>query len=63
MLSKEAKKTSRTANVRIYVEQAIKRMRAFRIIKNELPVLQLSVIDDIVTVCASLKNFLDPLCD
>ena len=29
MLSKEVKETSRTANVRIYVEQAIKRMKKF----------------------------------
>ena len=63
MLSKEVKETSRIANVRIYVEQAIKRMKEFRIIKNELPVLLLPVIDDIVTVCASLVNLLDPLCD
>ena len=40
-----------------------KRMKEFRIIKNELPVLLLPVIDDIVTVCASLVNLLDPLCD
>ena len=63
MLSKEVKETSRIANVRIYVEQAIKQMKEFRIIKNELPVLLLPVIDDIVTVCASLVNLLDPLCD
>ena len=63
MLSKEVKETSRIANVRIYVEQAIKGMKEFRIIKNELPVLLLPVIDDIVTVCASLVNLLNPLCD
>ena len=38
-------------------------MKEFRIIKNELPVLLLPVIDDIVTVCASLVNLVDPLCD
>ena len=66
MLSKEVKETSRQtriANVRIYVEQAIKRLKECRIIKNELPVLLLPVIDDIVTVCTSLVNILYPLCD
>ena len=63
MLSKEVKETSRIAVFRIYVEKAIKRMKEFRIIKNELPVLLLPVIDDIVTVCASLVKVLDPVCD
>lgn len=45
------------------MERAIKQIKEFRIIKNELPVLLLPVIDDIVTVCASLVNLLDPLCD
>ena len=63
MLSKEVEETSRIAYVRIYVEHAIKQMKEFRIIKNELPILLLPVIDDIVTVCASLVNLLDPLCD
>ena len=62
MLSNEVTETSRIGNVRIYVEQAIKRLKECRIIKNELPVLLLPVID-VVTVCASLVNLLDPLCD
>ena len=45
MLSNEVTETSRIANVRIYVEQAIKRLKECRIIKNELPVLLLPVID------------------
>ena len=35
-----------------YVEQALKRMKQFRIIENELPILFIPVIDDIITVCA-----------
>lgn len=35
-----------------YVEQAIKRMKKFRIIENELPILLIPVFDDIITVCA-----------
>ena len=62
MLSNEVTETSRIGNVRIYVEQALKRLKECRIIKNELPVLLLPVID-VVTVCARLVNLLDPLCD
>ena len=61
MLSKEVKEKSRIAYVRIYLEQAIKRMKELRIIRNEFPVLLLPVIDD--CNCASLVNLLDPLCD
>ena len=51
MLSNEVTETSRIANVRIYVEQAIKRLKECRIIKNELPVLLLPVIDDCNCLC------------
>ena len=35
-----------------YEEQAIKRMKEFRIIENELPILLIPVTDDFITVCA-----------
>lgn len=38
MVPREAKETSRIANVRIYVEQAIGRLKRFNILKNELPI-------------------------
>ena len=55
-------KTSKIANVRIYVEQAIKRMKDFKILSNELQILMLPLVDDIITVCAILANLLPPLC-
>ena len=55
-------KTSTIANVRIYVEQAIKRMKDFKILSNELQILMLPLVDDIITVCAILTNLLPPLC-
>ena len=61
MLPEDVKKTSNIANVRIYVEQAIGRMKVFLILKHEPPCL-LSVADDIVRVCCSLCNLLPPLC-
>ena len=62
MLPADVKKTSNIANVRIYVEQAIGRMKVFLILKHELPISLLSVADDIVRVCCSLCNLLPPLC-
>jgi len=63
MLPSDVRKTSNIANVRIYVEQAIGRLKVFRIFKHELPLTQLQVVDDIVRVCCALCNFLPSLCD
>ncbi|XP_028512639.1 uncharacterized protein LOC110231540 [Exaiptasia diaphana] len=46
MAAAEVKETSRIANVRIYVEQAIGRLKQFRILKNILPVSYLTLCDD-----------------
>ena len=62
MTSNDVAETSRIANVRIYVEQAIGRLKTFRILKNEIPVSCLPVCDDIIIVCAACCNLLDPLC-
>ena len=54
--------TSRIANVRIYVEQAIGRLKQFHILKNILPINYLPLFDDIVQVVCVLTCFQDPLC-
>ncbi|CAC5371840.1 unnamed protein product [Mytilus coruscus] len=54
--------TSKIANVRIYVEQAIGRLKTFHFLKNEIPISCLPVCDDIVVVCCAACNLLDPLC-
>ena len=61
LLPSDVRKTSRIANMRIYVEQAIGRMRVFHILKHELPIYLLSLADDIVRVCEALCNLLPPL--
>ena len=63
MLSSDVKKTSRIANLRIYVEQAIGRMKVYKILQHELPVKCLPLCDDIVRVCGILVNFRPPLCE
>ena len=62
MLPRDVRETSNIANVRIYVEQAIGRLKVFLILKNELPITLLPLADDIVRVCCALCNLLPPLC-
>ena len=58
MLSNDVKETSNIANVRIYVEQAIGRLKDFRILKLQQPLLHLPII---LYVCAALTNLKRPL--
>ena len=62
MLPHDVRETSNIANVRIYVEQAIGRLKVFLFLKNELPISLLPLADDIVRVCSALCNLLLPLC-
>ena len=61
MSAKDVWGTSKVANVRIYVEQAIKRVKDFHILKREFPNTLLPLADDIVIVCAALTNLQEPL--
>lgn len=54
-------KTKSIANARIHVERAINRLKWFSILKHQLPISLLPLLDDIVTVCAALNNLLLPL--
>ena len=62
MVAGDVRETSRIANVRIYVEQAIGRLKQFHILKNILPINYLPLCDDIVQVVCVLTCFQDPLC-
>ena len=61
MLSKDVKETSNIANVRIYVEQAIKRVKDFRILTAQQSILYLPIMNEVIHVCAALTNFKQPL--
>lgn len=54
-------KTKRIANLRILVEQVIRRLKTFRILQTELPISLLPCADDIVIVCAALCNLKKPI--
>ena len=62
MIKEDVAKISKIANVRIYVEQAIKRMKEFKILSNKLQFLMLPLADDFITVYGALTNLLPPLC-
>ena len=52
----DVEKTQKIAKLRILVEQVIRRLKTFRILKNQLPICQLHCVDKIITVCAALSN-------
>ena len=55
-------KKEEVANLRIFVEQAICRLKTLKILKYEMPILLLNKFDDIVTICAALWNLYPKLC-
>ena len=61
MSSAYVEKTKRIANLRILIEQVIRRLKTFRILAHELPISLVGHIDDIVTVCAAVSNLKEPI--
>jgi hypothetical protein len=62
MISDDVAVTSKVANVRIFVEKAIARVKWFRILSTELIMLELTLVDDILIICCALVNLrLPPL--
>ena len=62
MTKDDVSKANRLANVCIFVEKTIARLKWFRILKNEIPLLEMLLLDDIVIVCCTFCNLLPPLC-
>ena len=61
MVSRNVKETSTVANVRIYVEQVIKNLKDYRILKNEMQLKYLPIVDDVIRICCALNNLKKPL--
>ena len=55
------RKTKQVANLRILVEQVIRRLKTFRILSGQLSITLLPHLDKIVSVCAALCNFKPPI--
>lgn len=58
----DVQKTKTIANLCIFVEQAIRWLKTFRIIKNKLPFSPIGNLNSIIIVCAALCNLYKPLC-
>ena len=61
MLSNDVKEPSSITNARIYAEQEIGRLKDFRILKLQQPLLHLPIMKNILYVCAALTNLKGPL--
>ena len=61
MTKDDVSQTNRVANVPIFVEKAIASLKWFRVLKNEIPLLEMPLLDDIVNVCSALCNLFPPL--
>ena len=48
--------TKKVANIRIHVERAIQRLKTFRILSGTYPISMLSIMDDVICVCACMCN-------
>ena len=60
MTSSDIRETSKVANIRIFVEKAIARIKWFKNLKTQLPLLDKPLLDDIVICCCILVNLLLP---
>ena len=62
MTPAEVRKTKHIANLRILVEQVIRRIKSFRILGSEYHITMLKLFDDVVIVCAAICNLRKPIC-
>ena len=51
MFSRDFKETSTVANVHIYVEQVIKNLKDYQILKTEMQLKYLPIVDYIIRTC------------
>ncbi len=61
MPARDVHKTKAIANRRIRVEQVIRRLKCFNILKYEVPITLLHSLDNIVIVCCALSNLMPPI--
>ena len=61
MPARDVTKTKEIANRRIFVEQAIRRMKFFRILKYECPLTLCQHLDDILKIICAMCNMYPPL--
>jgi len=52
---------SSSNQLRILIEQAIRNIKGFKFLCNEIPITLLPIMDDVVTVCGALVNLRKPI--
>ena len=61
MSSGQVLKTKEIAQLRILVEQVIRRLKCYRMLSQELPLTLVSHIDDILVICSAVTNMKEPI--
>ena len=61
MHNKDVKKTKNIANRRIRVEQVIRRIKSFNMLKYEVPIKLLHVLDEVFIVSCAICNMMPPI--
>ena len=61
MTKDELTQTKKVANLRILVEQVIRRIKTYRILACEYPISMVKLFDDIVVICLALSNLKKPI--
>ena len=61
MLPGQVLRTKEIAQLRILVEQVIRRLKCFRILSPELPPNLIGHIDDILVTCSAVVNVKEPI--
>ena len=61
MPNRDVQKTKEIANRHIRVEQVIRRLKCFNILKYEVPITLLHALDSIFIICCALCNLMPPI--
>ena len=61
MCANDVRQTSQISNFQIHVKRAIRRIKVFRVLKQEMSLSVIPLADDILVVCDALCNLQEPL--
>ena len=61
MTEADVNKTKRVANRRIVVEQAIRRLKTYKMLQNEVPITLVHMLDDVICIVGGLCNLKMPI--
>ena len=61
MPKKDVLLTKDIANRRIRVEQVIRRIKSFAILRHEIPMSLLHILDDVFVICCAFCNLMPPI--